>query len=38
LEYLGIDGKIILKLILNKDREAWTELIWFRIGTGGGYL
>jgi hypothetical protein len=33
------DGRIILKWILNKgDGEAWTGLIWPRIGTGGRRL
>ena len=32
-------GRIILKRIFNKwDGEGWTELIWLRIGTGGGLL
>jgi hypothetical protein len=31
--------RIILKWIFRKwDGEAWTELIWLRIGTGGGPL
>jgi hypothetical protein len=31
--------RIILKWILKKwDGEAWTGLIWLRIGTGGGLL
>jgi hypothetical protein len=35
----GIDGRIILKLIVKKwDGGAWTGLIWLRIGTGGGLL
>jgi hypothetical protein len=34
-EDLGTDGMIILKLIFKKwKREAWTGLIWLRIGTG----
>jgi hypothetical protein len=38
LEDQGVNG-IILKLIFKKwDRKAWTELIWHRIGTGGGLL
>ena len=36
---LGVDGRIILKWILNKwAGEAWTGLIWLRIRTGGGRL
>ena len=39
LEDLGGDGKIILKGIFKKwDGEAWTGLICFRIGAGGGLL
>jgi hypothetical protein len=39
LEDPVIDGRIILKLIFKKwDVGAWTGLIWFRIGTGGGLL
>jgi len=39
LEDPGVDGKIILRRILRKwDGGAWTELIWLRIGTGGGHL
>jgi hypothetical protein len=34
-----IDGSIILRWIFRKwDVEAWTILVWLRIGTGGGYL
>jgi len=33
----GIDGRIILTSIFrNWDGEAWTGLIWLRIGTSGG--
>jgi hypothetical protein len=32
LEDLGIDGKIILKLICKRYGEAWIGLIWLMIG------
>jgi hypothetical protein len=35
----GVDGKIILRWIFrNLDVGAWTGLLWFRIGTGGGHF
>jgi hypothetical protein len=39
LENLSVRGRILLKLIFKKwDVEAWPELIWFRIRTGGEHL
>ena len=39
LEDPDVDGTIILKWIFRKlDGWEWTELIWFRIGTGDGHL
>ena len=39
LEDLGVDGRIILRLIFRKwDVGAWTGLIWLRIGIGGRHL
>jgi hypothetical protein len=36
---LGVDGRIVLKLFLNKSfGRAWTGLIWPRIGAGDGLL
>jgi hypothetical protein len=39
LEDGGVDGRIILKSIFKKwNGMAWPELMWFRIGIGGGLL
>jgi hypothetical protein len=38
LEDPGVDGRIILKWIIIKWDGAWTEFIWFRIGTDGKHL
>jgi len=39
LEILGVDGRIILKRILNKwDGDACMGLFWLGIGTGGGQV
>jgi hypothetical protein len=35
---LDIDGRIILKCILEKLADVCTELIWLRIGTSGSLL
>jgi hypothetical protein len=35
-EDLGIDGRIILKRILDNVRKLWTGFIWLRTGTSGG--
>jgi hypothetical protein len=38
-EYLGVDGKIILKWILEKwSVKVWTGCIWLKIETSGGLL
>jgi len=35
VEYLGVEGRIIIKWIFMKcDGAAWTVLLWLRIGTG----
>jgi hypothetical protein len=39
LEGPGLEGRIILRRIFRKwDVRALTELMWLRIGTGGGHL
>jgi hypothetical protein len=38
LEDPGVDGRIILKYILEKWDGAQTGLVWLRIGTGGELL
>jgi len=36
---LGVAGRIILKWILGKrEGEAWTDVIWFRIGASDWLL
>jgi hypothetical protein len=38
-ENLGVDGRILLQGIFKQwNGESWTELLWLRIGTGGGLL
>jgi hypothetical protein len=34
----GIDVRLILRWIFREWDGAWNELIWLRIGTGGGHL
>ena len=39
LEYLILDGKNTIQMDLQEvECEAWTGLIWFRIGAGGVLL
>ena len=39
LEDPDVDGRIMLKWIFSKwDGNAWTGLLWLRIGVGGGGL
>ena len=38
LEDLGADGIVLIWIIKKLDGEAWTGLIWLRIGTGGRRL
>jgi len=34
-----VEGRITLRWIFRKwDKEAWTRLIWLRIGKGGRHL
>jgi hypothetical protein len=35
---LGIDGKIILEWIVQKNGRVWSVCTWLRIGTRGGLL
>jgi len=34
----GVDGRMVLKLVLKCNGEAWTIQIWLTVGTGGGLL
>jgi len=36
---LGVDGRILLECVLGKyDGNVWTEFVWLRIGSSGGFL
>jgi hypothetical protein len=38
-EDLSVDGRIILKWILNKyGVRVWAGFIWLRIGSSGGFM
>jgi len=38
LEHTGLDRRITLKLILEKEDEMFTEFVWLRIGTSSRLL
>lgn len=38
MEYLGADGRVILKWVVRKYNGMWTGVTWLRIGTVGGVL
>jgi hypothetical protein len=38
LKNLGVDGRILKWIFQEVGWEAWTGLLWLRIGTGGGLL
>lgn len=35
---VGIDGRVLLKLLSRSEMGAWNIFVWLRVGTGGNIL